>query len=90
MKLQRTKEKRDGKSVYLMDGYEISFEKMSPGYYSNWNIERRWYLDNDLKPNIWGFQTLEWLKSFLEKHLRDADLERLKKNVKIYNEGGEE
>lgn len=89
MKLQRTKEKRDGKSVYLMDGYEISFEKMSPGYYSNWNIERRWYIDNDIKPKVWGFQTLEWLKSFLERHVRDADLERLKKNLKIYNEGGE-
>jgi hypothetical protein len=89
MKLQRTKEKRDGKSVYLMGGYEISFEKMSPGYYSNWNIERRWYIDNDVKPKVWGFKTLDQLKRFLDEHLRDADLERLKKNLKIYNEGGE-
>ena len=89
MRLKRTKEKKDGRTVYMMDGYEISFNEMSPRDYSNWNIERRWYHDNDLKPNVWGFTTLEWLKSFLEKHLRDTDLERLKRNVKLYNEGGE-
>ena len=65
-----------------MDGYEISFEKMSPGYYSNWNIERRWYIDNDAKPNVWGFKTLDQLKRFLdERHYWKKP-----KNLKIYNE----
>ena len=81
MKLQRTKEKRDGKAVYLMNGYEISFKEMSPRDYSNWNIERRWYEDNEVKPNVWGFKTLQQLKRVLENQIRD-------KRLKIY-EGGE-
>ena len=68
MILDRTKEKRDGKSVYLMDGYEISFKEMSPRDYSNWNIERRFYVDNELKPNVWGFRTLKQLKRFIDEN----------------------
>ena len=73
MRLERTREKRDGKTVYIMDGYEVAFVKMTPGWYSNWNIERRWYDDHNLKESTlrrgtWGFKTLKELKSYLDKH----------------------
>ena len=70
MRLERTKEKKDGRTVYVMDGYKISFEKMTPGDYSNWNIEQQWYVDHEIKERSkhWGFKTLEKLKSFIDQH----------------------
>ena len=68
MRLERTKEKKDGRTVYVMDGYKIAFKQMTPGDYSNWNIERHWYDDHNLKRNTWGFKTLKKLKFYLDEH----------------------
>ena len=64
---KKTLGKADDKPIYTFNGWEIRYEKVTPHIYSNWNIDRQFYIDHLIKWNSYGFDTLRDLKDFIRR-----------------------